>query len=193
MSTAKDTAKTTATIIDGKQLSATVRETLVARIKAAGRPVRLDAVLVGSDRSAAIYAENQAKTCTAVGIDYRLPAVGNRLQRSAGRPMVRVDARHERIVVADVRTLLQQQSNHIEGRGFADIIDLRFVSDAHDQDPGALDRLTVLVEPVGDLSHHVSRHGYVDLPGELDESGLESELLDLPRQVEGVNGNAVTA
>jgi methylenetetrahydrofolate dehydrogenase (NADP+)/methenyltetrahydrofolate cyclohydrolase len=34
--------------------------------------VRLDAVLVGSDRAAAIYAENQAKTCAAVGIDYRL-------------------------------------------------------------------------------------------------------------------------
>ncbi|MEY2714617.1 MAG: Tetrahydrofolate dehydrogenase/cyclohydrolase, catalytic domain [Planctomycetota bacterium] len=55
----------TAQLIDGKLLSATVRESLIARIKAAGRPVRLDAVLVGSDRAAAIYAENQAKTCTA--------------------------------------------------------------------------------------------------------------------------------
>ena len=34
--------------------------------------MRLDAVLVGGDRAAAIYAENQAKTCAAVGIDYRL-------------------------------------------------------------------------------------------------------------------------
>ena len=34
--------------------------------------MRLDAVLVGNDRSASIYAENQAKTCAAVGIDYRL-------------------------------------------------------------------------------------------------------------------------
>ena len=61
-----------AKIIDGKELSARVREDLVARIKVAGRPARLDAVLVGSDRAAAIYAENQAKTCAAVGIDYRL-------------------------------------------------------------------------------------------------------------------------
>jgi methylenetetrahydrofolate dehydrogenase (NADP+)/methenyltetrahydrofolate cyclohydrolase len=61
-----------AKIIDGKELSARVREDLVARTKAAGRPVRLDAVLVGSDRAASIYAENQAKTCAAVGIDYRL-------------------------------------------------------------------------------------------------------------------------
>lgn len=70
----------TAKIIDGKELSARVRENLVARIKAAGRPVRLDAVLVGSDRAAAIYAENQAKTCAAVGIDYRL----HRLPDGAG-------------------------------------------------------------------------------------------------------------
>lgn len=61
-----------AVIIDGKALSARVRTELVARIARAGRKVRLDAVLVGSDRSAAIYAENQAKTCAAVGIEYRL-------------------------------------------------------------------------------------------------------------------------
>ncbi|RLS89144.1 MAG: bifunctional 5,10-methylenetetrahydrofolate dehydrogenase/5,10-methenyltetrahydrofolate cyclohydrolase [Planctomycetota bacterium] len=70
-------AAMSATIIDGKALSATVREKLVARIKASGRPVRLDAVLVGNDRSAAIYAENQAKTCAAIGIDYRLHRLGD--------------------------------------------------------------------------------------------------------------------
>ena len=61
-----------ATIVDGRALSASVRESIVARIAASNRPVRLDAVLVGGDRAAAIYAENQAKTCAAVGIDYRL-------------------------------------------------------------------------------------------------------------------------
>ncbi|MEY5060253.1 MAG: hypothetical protein RIS45_174 [Planctomycetota bacterium] len=70
----------TAQLIDGKLLSATVRESLIARITAAGRPVRLDAVLVGGDRAAGIYAENQAKTCAAVGIDYRL----HRLPDGAG-------------------------------------------------------------------------------------------------------------
>jgi methylenetetrahydrofolate dehydrogenase (NADP+)/methenyltetrahydrofolate cyclohydrolase len=69
-----------ASIIDGKELSARVRADLVTRIHVANRPVRLDAVLVGSDRAAAIYAENQAKTCTAVGIDYRL----HRLPDGAG-------------------------------------------------------------------------------------------------------------
>ncbi len=61
-----------AQLLDGKALSARVREQLIARIKEAKRSVRLDAVLVGDDRAAAIYAENQAKTCAAVGIDYRL-------------------------------------------------------------------------------------------------------------------------
>ena len=70
----------TARLIDGKALSGAVRETLMARIKAAGKTVRLDAVLVGGDRAAGIYAENQAKTCAAVGIDYRL----HRLPDGAG-------------------------------------------------------------------------------------------------------------
>lgn len=69
-----------ARLVDGKELSARVRADLVARIQAAGRPVRLDAVLVGNDRAAGIYAENQAKTCAAVGIDYRL----HRLPDGAG-------------------------------------------------------------------------------------------------------------
>jgi methylenetetrahydrofolate dehydrogenase (NADP+)/methenyltetrahydrofolate cyclohydrolase len=69
-----------ASIIDGKELSARVRADLVTRIQAANRPVRLDAVLAGSDRAASIYAENQAKTCAAVGIDYRL----HRLPDGAG-------------------------------------------------------------------------------------------------------------
>ncbi len=69
-----------AVVIDGKALSAAVRERLVARIKQANRPVRLDAVLTGNDRAAGIYAENQAKTCAAIGIDYRL----HRLADGAG-------------------------------------------------------------------------------------------------------------
>jgi methylenetetrahydrofolate dehydrogenase (NADP+)/methenyltetrahydrofolate cyclohydrolase len=66
-----------AAIIDGKALSEEIRQSLRARITSAKRPVRLDAVLVGDDKSAAIYVENQAKTCRDVGIEYvldRLPA-----------------------------------------------------------------------------------------------------------------------
>ena len=72
-----DSQPAAARIIDGKALADAVRASLRARIAAAGRPVRLDAVLVGDDRPAAIYAENQGRTCAEIGIEYvlhRLPA-----------------------------------------------------------------------------------------------------------------------
>ena len=79
-----------ARIIDGKVLSETVRNSLRSRIAAAGRPVRLDALLVGDDRAAGIYAMNQASTCAEVGIEYvlhRLPA-GASADDIAGRVLL---------------------------------------------------------------------------------------------------------
>ncbi|MDZ4755180.1 MAG: bifunctional 5,10-methylenetetrahydrofolate dehydrogenase/5,10-methenyltetrahydrofolate cyclohydrolase [Phycisphaerae bacterium] len=76
-----------AVIIDGKKLSEQIRRSLAERVRGAGRPVRLDAILVGDDKSAAIYAENQAKTCADLGIEYvlhRLPA-GSGYDEIAGR------------------------------------------------------------------------------------------------------------
>lgn len=58
--------------IDGKLLAARVRADVASRIAASGRRARLDAVLVGDDRAAALYAESQARTCGEVGIDYHL-------------------------------------------------------------------------------------------------------------------------
>jgi methylenetetrahydrofolate dehydrogenase (NADP+)/methenyltetrahydrofolate cyclohydrolase len=79
-----------ARIIDGKALSDAVRGSLRARIAASGRRVRLDAILVGDDRAAGIYAMNQAKTCEEVGIEYvlhRLPA-GATYDDIAGRVLL---------------------------------------------------------------------------------------------------------
>jgi len=65
-----------ARIIDGKALAAAHRERITQRVAAlADRGVRvsLDALLVGTDDSASrVYADNQARTCGQVGIDYRL-------------------------------------------------------------------------------------------------------------------------
>ncbi len=66
-----------ARIIDGKEIARGVRASVaerVRRLRDAGRPPRLDAVLVDCDPSGAsrVYAENQRKTCDALGIDYRL-------------------------------------------------------------------------------------------------------------------------
>ena len=53
-------------------MGASVRSEIRRRIATSGRPVRLDAVLVGDDRSAGIYAQNQARNCAEAGIDYHI-------------------------------------------------------------------------------------------------------------------------
>lgn len=70
---------TDAKIIDGRELARLEREGIAARaegVRAAGGSVGLDAVLVASgqsgDNGARVYAQNQAKTCASLGIDYRL-------------------------------------------------------------------------------------------------------------------------
>jgi methylenetetrahydrofolate dehydrogenase (NADP+) / methenyltetrahydrofolate cyclohydrolase len=73
-----------ARIIDGNQLAASYRDRIRSRAEAvrnAGGHVRLDAVLVDSgDNGARLYAENQARTCSQLGIEYKL----HRLTQGAG-------------------------------------------------------------------------------------------------------------
>lgn len=69
-----------ATIIDGNALASRYREEIAQRVRAIesrsglfARPVRLDALIVDSgDNAARQYAENQGKTCAALGIQYKL-------------------------------------------------------------------------------------------------------------------------
>jgi methylenetetrahydrofolate dehydrogenase (NADP+) / methenyltetrahydrofolate cyclohydrolase len=64
-----------ATIIDGRALAKAVKDKLakrVAKLHGEGINVRLDAVLVGGDQGAHLYAKNQEKACIAVGIEYML-------------------------------------------------------------------------------------------------------------------------
>ena len=64
-----------AQLIDGKALSARIRDQVaaeVAALKLQGKRVRLAAVLVGENSAAQVYAENQKRTCAQVGIEYEL-------------------------------------------------------------------------------------------------------------------------
>jgi methylenetetrahydrofolate dehydrogenase (NADP+)/methenyltetrahydrofolate cyclohydrolase len=64
-----------AKVIDGRLISETVKELLVKRVRALrerGFGARLDAILVGGDSAANLYAKNQASTCNTLGIDYVL-------------------------------------------------------------------------------------------------------------------------
>lgn len=69
--------------LDGKSMAQQVRDSLRGRIAAAGRPVRLDAVLASDDRAALLYAENQAKQCADVGIQYELHRLEGTVSRDA--------------------------------------------------------------------------------------------------------------
>ncbi len=66
----------TAQPIDGNALAKALREQIAERAKRLadrGASVRLDAVLVESgDNGARVYADNQARTCASLGIEYRL-------------------------------------------------------------------------------------------------------------------------
>lgn len=64
-----------ATVIDGRALAAAVKEDLKNRVETlldSGTKVQLDAILVGGDEGARLYAKNQAKACHAIGIAYTL-------------------------------------------------------------------------------------------------------------------------
>jgi len=65
-----------AQIIDGKALAQQHRARIgerVRELRAAGKPVRLDALLIGStDNAARQYAESQARTCAELGIEHKL-------------------------------------------------------------------------------------------------------------------------
>lgn len=66
----------TATIIDGKRLASEEQQRIAQRaaeLRARGCTPKLDAMLVDSgDNAARLYAQNQARTCEKLGIDYDL-------------------------------------------------------------------------------------------------------------------------
>ncbi len=64
-----------AKIIDGKAIAARIKQQVAADVQqltAAGKPVRLVAVLAGHAPVSRVYAENQARMCREVGVDYTL-------------------------------------------------------------------------------------------------------------------------
>ncbi len=81
-----------ARIIDGVQIAAGVREETkagIARLKAAGHPVHLVAVIVGTTPAAEIYANRQAEACRAIGIEYTLLAMADDIANKDLRAEIR--------------------------------------------------------------------------------------------------------
>lgn len=64
-----------AALIDGKAIAAQIKTDVareVRKLRDAGLPIRLVAVLAGQSPAARVYAENQARTCGELGIQYTL-------------------------------------------------------------------------------------------------------------------------
>ena len=59
-------------MLDGKLLGQKVRADVKARVSASQSVARLDAILVGADEAAEVYAQSQARTCEEAGIHYVL-------------------------------------------------------------------------------------------------------------------------
>lgn len=81
-----------ASVIDGTAIAARSRaETAdgIARLKAAGHPVHLVAVIVGATPAAEIYANRQAEACRAIGIEYTLLALADDISNKDLRGEIR--------------------------------------------------------------------------------------------------------
>ena len=96
-----------------------------------------------------------------------------------------------RIMIGDIGSSLLEQRDDIQCWRFADVVDVRLVGDADDENVGALDALLLFVECSSDLVYNMLRHGGVDLAGELDEAGLVVKGLHLPGEVVRIERDAV--
>ncbi len=86
-------------------------------------------------------------------------------------------------MVADIGALAQQFVHDGQGRRFANVVDIPLVSDAQDQHPRALQRLSLLVQSVLNKLNDVPGHMGIHLFGEAYESGLEPVQPRFPGQI----------
>src|SRR6267142_1323208 len=101
--------------------------------------------------------------------------------------------REERIAVFDIGPRFTQQLDDLIRWRLAIVVDVRFVRETEDTDPRALQSLALLVERKHGLVHHVLRHTGVDFSRKLDEPRPRPVLCCLPREVERVERDAVSA
>src|SRR5262245_58365203 len=81
-----------ARIIDGAAIAQQIREDVkarVAKLREQGRHVRLAAILVGATPAGELYAQRQAESCSAVGIEYSLDKLADDITARALKHRVR--------------------------------------------------------------------------------------------------------
>src|SRR5262244_404796 len=103
------------------------------------------------------------------------------------------ELRSERIGIADVRALLHEVLDDLEGGRLADVVDIGLVGDAQHEDGRATHRSPAIIERTGHEVDDVLGHGAVDLIGKGDELRLIAREPNLPGQIERIDGDAVPA
>ena len=95
------------------------------------------------------------------------------------------------VVVRHLGAPSLQKLDNVKRRRFPDVIDVALIGNPAHEDFGPPHRPAPVIEGVGHLGRNEFGHGRVDLVRELDEAGVVLEGLELPRQVQGIDGDAV--
>src|SRR5450756_234758 len=95
------------------------------------------------------------------------------------------------VKVADVSSPPAQLLEHFERRGLTKVADVLLVGDTEYEHACATHGSTDGIERKRYLVYDVARHGIVDLARRLDKLQVDIVLLGFPRQVEGIDGDAV--
>ena len=101
--------------------------------------------------------------------------------------------RHVRVIVIDGRTEMVEFFDQLKAGTFPNIIHIRFVSQSQHQNATSVDALAALVQGNGDLSKHVMRHVAIDLAGQLDETGRQSDFAGFPGEIIRIDWDAMPA
>src|SRR5487761_2640199 len=101
--------------------------------------------------------------------------------------------REKRVVVVHLGTRAAQQLNHDQGRRFPEVVDVFLICDTENEDSRSVHRFLYVVEGFGGALNDEVRHAHVHLAGQFNELCAEVISLCLPREIERVNGDAMTA
>ena len=121
---------------------------------------------------------------------------GDRLRLAAGDGVVAppgLDHGHVGVVVVHHGTAALEPLHDRVGGRLAVVIHVGLVCQSEDQHPRPPHGLPGVVERLHDPADHVVRHRRVDLARQFDEPRAHAVLERLPRQVEGIDGDAVTS
>src|SRR5260370_1256968 len=101
-------------------------------------------------------------------------------------------ARHQGVMIGDLRTKSEERVEYGESRAFADVVDISLVGYSEQEDAGATQRLAASAQGAPELLDDVPGHLQVDLASKLDEPRGEPVRACFRGQIERVDRNAMS-